>query len=156
MASPVLLCTDGSDLSLAALADGLAVAQSGHPVVLVTAMEGLDHAAVLGSGHAGPAMTESEAELAHQSAVTEAEALLERAGAHLDLADAAHRRIEGAVGPAICDLASELGAAAIVIGSRGRGGLRRMVLGSVSDYVVRHAPCPVIVVPARAVHEHEG
>lgn len=153
MASPVLLCTDGSELSVAALADGLAVAQSGHPVGLVTAMEGLDHAAVLGSGHAGPVMTESEAEQAHLAAVDQADALLARVAAELDLPDAARHRIEGAPGPAICDLASELGAAAIVIGSRGRGGLRRMVLGSVSDHVVRNAPCPVIVVPARATED---
>jgi universal stress protein A len=34
----------------------------------------------------------------------------------------------------------------IVIGSRGRGGATRAVLGSVSDHVVRHAGCPVLVV----------
>ena len=150
MAPPVLLCTDGSELSLAALADGLAVVQSGLPVVLVTAMAGLDHAAVMGSGHSGPVMTESEAERSHQEAVAEADAVLARAADVLDLPDARHRRIEGEVGPAICTLASELDAAAIVVGSRGRGGLRRMVLGSVSDHLVRHAPCPVVVVPARS------
>jgi len=31
-----------------------------------------------------------------------------------------------------------------VLGTRGRGGLRRAVLGSVSDHVVRNAPCPVV------------
>lgn len=35
----------------------------------------------------------------------------------------------------------------IVIGRRGAGGLRRAVLGSVVDAVLRHAPCPVLVVP---------
>jgi nucleotide-binding universal stress UspA family protein len=30
-------------------------------------------------------------------------------------------------------------------GSRGRGGLTRALLGSVSDYIVRNAPCPVVV-----------
>jgi nucleotide-binding universal stress UspA family protein len=34
----------------------------------------------------------------------------------------------------------------MVVGTRGRGGLRRAVLGSVSDHVVRNAPCPVVVV----------
>ncbi|KAI8926862.1 hypothetical protein BC831DRAFT_425255 [Entophlyctis helioformis] len=34
----------------------------------------------------------------------------------------------------------------VVVGSRGRGVLTRMVMGSVSDYVMRNAPCPVIVV----------
>jgi nucleotide-binding universal stress UspA family protein len=33
-----------------------------------------------------------------------------------------------------------------VMGSRGHGGVRRALMGSVSDSVVRHAHCPVLVV----------
>ena len=51
----------------------------------------------------------------------------------------------------IVDLAEELGAGLIVMGSRGLGGVRRALLGSVSDSVVRHAHCPVLVV--RSVQE---
>ena len=43
-------------------------------------------------------------------------------------------------------LADEIGAGLIVMGSRGRGGMRRALMGSVSDSVVRHAHCPVLVV----------
>lgn len=46
----------------------------------------------------------------------------------------------------IVNLAEEIGAGLIVMGSRGLGGLRRTVLGSISDSVVRHAHCPVLVV----------
>ena len=46
----------------------------------------------------------------------------------------------------IVRLAEEIGAGLIVIGSRGRGGVRRALMGSVSDSVVRHAHCPVLVV----------
>jgi nucleotide-binding universal stress UspA family protein len=46
----------------------------------------------------------------------------------------------------IIDLAEELGAGLIVMGSRGLGGVRRALLGSISDSVVRHAHCPVMVV----------
>ena len=45
----------------------------------------------------------------------------------------------------IVDLAEGLGAGLIVIGSRGLGGVRRALVGSVSDSVVRHAHCPVLV-----------
>lgn len=47
---------------------------------------------------------------------------------------------------AIVELAEELGAGLIAMGSRGQGGVRRALLGSVSDSVVRHAHCPVLVV----------
>jgi len=43
-------------------------------------------------------------------------------------------------------LAEELGADLVVLGSRGLGGMRRTLIGSVSDSVVRHAHCPVLVV----------
>jgi uncharacterized protein YeaO (DUF488 family) len=46
----------------------------------------------------------------------------------------------------IVNLAEEIGAGLIVLGSRGRGGIRRALMGSVSDSVVRHAHCPVLVV----------
>jgi nucleotide-binding universal stress UspA family protein len=43
-------------------------------------------------------------------------------------------------------LAGEIGAGLIAMGSRGLGGIRRALMGSVSDSVVRHAHCPVLVV----------
>ncbi len=46
----------------------------------------------------------------------------------------------------IVNLSEELGAGVVVVGSRGLSALRRALLGSVSESVVRHAPCPVFVV----------
>jgi nucleotide-binding universal stress UspA family protein len=46
----------------------------------------------------------------------------------------------------IVKLADDIGAGLIVMGSRGLGGIRRALIGSVSDSVVRHAHCPVLVV----------
>lgn len=42
--------------------------------------------------------------------------------------------------------AEEIGAGLIVMGSRGLGSVRRALMGSVSDSVVRHAHCPVLIV----------
>ncbi|MDN5697830.1 MAG: universal stress protein [Rubrobacter sp.] len=53
----------------------------------------------------------------------------------------------------IVRLAEEIGADTIVMGSRGLGGVRRALMGSVSEDVVRHAHCPVLVVRG---HEREA
>jgi len=59
------------------------------------------------------------------------------AGAHLRLGRPAEQ---------IIDLSEELGVGVVVVGSRGQSALRRAVLGSVSEDVVRYAHCPVFVV----------
>jgi nucleotide-binding universal stress UspA family protein len=58
----------------------------------------------------------------------------------------AHLRIGQRRDQAIVHLAEELGVGLIVMGSRGLGGVRRALLGSVSNSVVRHAHCPVMIV----------
>jgi nucleotide-binding universal stress UspA family protein len=52
----------------------------------------------------------------------------------------------GAVDLEIVALAKELGADLIIMGCRGHRGIRRAIEGSISDTVIRHAPCPVLVV----------
>ncbi len=58
----------------------------------------------------------------------------------------AHLRMGERRDQAIVHLAEELGAGLIVMGSRGLGGVRRALMGSVSASVVHHAHCPVMVV----------
>ncbi len=146
MSEPVLVCVDGSELSIEAARAGLAVVDASAEIVVVTAVSENDPMLVTGSGFVGGTMTAGEFE--------DLEARLMRAGQ--ETVDAAAKAIgrdartvvlDGSPGHAICAYATESGARAIVIGSRGHGGLKRGVLGSVSDHVVRNAPCPVIVTP---------
>lgn len=58
----------------------------------------------------------------------------------------------GSPGIQIVKLAKNLPADIIVISTHGRSGLKHVLLGSVAEHVVRHAPCPVLVVRER---EHE-
>lgn len=51
----------------------------------------------------------------------------------------------------IIDTAEKWGADLVVVGSHGRSGLERFLIGSVSDAVARHAPCSVQIVRIRKV-----
>jgi hypothetical protein len=57
----------------------------------------------------------------------------------------AHAR-RGSPATEIASLAGELGVGLLVMGSRGLGGIKRALMGSVSESVVNHAHCPVMVV----------
>jgi nucleotide-binding universal stress UspA family protein len=74
------------------------------------------------------------------------------AGAQTVLGDDAEVAIEfGDPGEAICAQAANVCADAIVVGRREKKWLSRLFDPSVSEYVIRHAPCPVVVV--REHHE---
>jgi nucleotide-binding universal stress UspA family protein len=51
---------------------------------------------------------------------------------------------------AIADYARRTHVDVIVVGTHGRGGISHLLMGSVAEHVVRHAPCPVLVVRPRA------
>jgi nucleotide-binding universal stress UspA family protein len=75
--------------------------------------------------------------------------LFERAAARLPLAKTAWQFLkEGRPADQIVEAAKEWGADIIVIGSHGRSGVPRLVLGSVAEKVIHAATCPVLVVKA--------
>ena len=99
----------------------------------------------VGTGMAGGVMSPGDVERLQDDRMAAAQVLLDATCERLGLAGAETAILEGnprhrrsATSPA------SLPASVIVMGTRGRGGIRRAVLGSVSDHVVRNAPCPVV------------
>jgi nucleotide-binding universal stress UspA family protein len=55
-----------------------------------------------------------------------------------------HRLLSGAPARTIVELAKEEGVDLIVLGTHGRTGFHRLLMGSIAEAVVRTAPCPVL------------
>ncbi|AFY69969.1 UspA domain-containing protein [Thalassoporum mexicanum PCC 7367] len=62
----------------------------------------------------------------------------------------------GSPGRAICKLAQTWAADLIVVGRRGHSGLSELILGSVSNYVLHHAPCSVLTIQSKAAKPNNG
>lgn len=144
MESITLLCTDGSAVAVEALRSSLPILAPTARTIVVTVESPTDPDLTTGNGFAGW----SSQDLSDQIETTgdfAAKQALDVTVAALDLGDVEIMAIVGEPGEAICDLAASLPATSIVIGTSGRSGLRRAMIGSTSDHVVRHAPCPVVV-----------
>lgn len=95
-------------------------------------------------GKADPALIEELARQFEQMARRMLDAEVEKVQALGGTVAQAHSRM-GTAAVEIVDLAEELGVGLVVVGSRGLGGIRRALMGSVSDSVARHAHCPVLI-----------
>jgi nucleotide-binding universal stress UspA family protein len=143
--------TDGSGLSIAAAAAGFEILKPCDRVLVVSVADSPDPSLTDDeTGHAAASLTPDEFDEQSRAAQDRSRAAAEATISALRERGAAPDGVEvlvigGEPGPALCKVAQEVGAAAIVVGSRGRGGLRRALLGSASDYVVRNAPCSVVV-----------
>ena len=143
----VLMGSDGSELSLqAAQRAGALFGDVDAVTVLavITSTPGDDAGGIEGS-------TETPAQVEAEIASEEADARAAIDAVVAVLPDSwkpqVHARLEaGDAGPMLVWVAEQEGFDVIVVGSHGKGRLKRLVLGSVSEHVVRHAHCPVLVV----------
>lgn len=96
--------------------------------------------------------------LEHEQARREdARVQLERFGAVLEKRVSGSVRVRahlvgGAPSTEICGLADTVRADLVIVGSHGRTGLRRAMIGSVAERVARHAGRPVLIVPVAGSH----
>lgn len=95
------------------------------------------------------ATTGEEADLVRAEMLAEIEREVDRyLRRNLPGRSVAVRIVEGEVAEQIAKAAAGERADYLVVGAEGRGPLRQLILGSVSQEVLKRAPCPVLVVPA--------
>lgn len=80
--------------------------------------------------------------------IAELRGRLRRAVQKTDASASSEVILAPSTGRAITDAARRLEADLIAMGTHGRAGLSRLMLGSVAEYVLRHASCPVLTVRA--------
>lgn len=149
MLDHILVCCDGSETSLLAARIAASLARR-HPAQ-VTLLYVLDlHAVIPPSigvweGSGGPRAVSYYRE--------KARAAIEQPAAKFFLEAGLDYRWQFEIGhpvEKITEAAQKLGTDLIVLGTRGMGGLKRILLGSVSDGVLHHAPCSVLLVNSKA------
>jgi len=150
----ILLCYDGSDDAQAA-AERTARLFHGAPVTILAVWE--PYVEMLTQNGFGLAYPPPVTDVEHIDSVIQeqARAAAQEGSDRLRHAGmAAAPRVEAcgtSVAATILDVAKEIDADAIVVGTRGRGGIKSLLLGSVSHAVVQHADRPIVVVPSEAV-----
>ena len=149
----ILLATDGSreaDLAATTAADLAKSTGSELHVIHVYGLAPLyprypEAVDPRGAEPEDPVLEEEPAGLSEQRAREVLDAAVEKVRSAATTMVQAHLKA-GGVPHEIVALAEDIGAGLVVMGSRGHGGIRRALMGSVSDAVVRHAHCPVLVV----------
>ena len=146
MPTTALLCTDGSEVALQALAAGWSVVRPVDRAIVVSVVEDLDPMLAFdGGGHAGSTFSPDQLQAMQKRARAEGDAAVRAAVDALGIDGVATRILEGEPGRSMCAFAKEAAASVMLLGTRGRSRLKRALLGSVADYVIRNAPCPVVV-----------
>lgn len=140
----ILLTSDGSDYSRHALlrVDTLAKCEGAEVVLLVV----VQRPAPAVTDMIGPPYVDYG--LVEQQYLKEGREILETSAKLLEARGLRPRRLlrEGDPGETILEVAKDEAADLIVMGSHGRSGLTRFLLGSVSDRVITHARCSVLIV----------
>ncbi|MBK6856732.1 MAG: universal stress protein [Microthrixaceae bacterium] len=145
MDRPLLLCADGSHHSNLALRAGIDLVGTDGPMIVLTVVHEPDPMLVTGTGIAGGVMSAEAFDAQVKANAEEGERLAREVASELGLDAVEIRVLAGEPGAQILAFAEEVHARGVVLGTRGHGGLRRALLGSVSDHIVRHATCPVII-----------
>ncbi|MES2631745.1 MAG: universal stress protein [Pseudomonadota bacterium] len=140
-----LVPVDGSETSNKALVTALQMARDSGGAMRLVHLE--NELASLGMGEVDPSIVEELLELGHSAAqkvIADATAIAESAGVAVDsrLVTAMGERLGNVVAREATDWNADL----IVLGSHGRRGIGRVLLGSGAEQIIRMAPVPVLVI----------
>ncbi len=140
----ILLASDGSEEAELALKTAIDLTNSTGSELHVVTVDGVEYRPGYDIPESGDLLKERFEAIEREAQETLDEQVKKIEEARGTVAEA-HLRM-GRAAEEIVNLGEEIGVGLIIIGSRGRGGIRRALMGSVSDSVIRHAHCPVLVV----------
>jgi len=148
----ILIPVDGSETSNKALVAGLRMArETGASVRLLHALNDLAYLGAMAPDGAYSTDVAGMLREAGAKVLTDATAIAQSAGmqASQSLADEPGTRL----GEVVAEAAKRWGADLVVVGSHGRRGLGRVLLGSGAEQILRLAPVPVLVVRGEALED---
>ncbi|MGI9577513.1 MAG: universal stress protein [Microthrixaceae bacterium] len=141
-----LIATDGSEVSIDAARKGVSLLNPDKVTLLTVADTSIADDSGAG-GFEGNLLSPAESERARDAILQEGDSELADTVKALgvDPANVQTKVVEGSSGQMIIHEADEADVDVIVVGSHGHGFLSRVLIGSVSEYVVRHTTRPVLV-----------
>ena len=139
----IVVGVDGSDTSIEAVraAGALATCQSAQLIIVTVVRPPEGWWGIVGSPPTAEALGDSLSDAQRD--------VLDRTLRSVDLSNVSYetRQEIGEPSSQLIDVCRRVDADVLVVGRRGAGLLRRMVVGSVANHVVHEAPCPVLIVP---------
>ena len=153
MYSRILVPVDGSEASTLGLQEAVRLAKALHACIRVVHV--IDSVSLLSvtTGVAGYSLVMESLRKAGGLLLAEAQALVAKEGIEVDTALVEAATV--ATGECVVRKAREYHADLIVCGTHGRRGLERVLMGSDAEYIVRHAPVPVLLVRTHVDRDHK-
>jgi nucleotide-binding universal stress UspA family protein len=152
MDRPIVVGFDGSDGAVAAVRAATPLVATRSAIVVTVWEQALGDPVMWSSSLPGGTMLDPDtADLLDNAERARAQQIADAGVALLGplgfTAEALATTDSGSVADTLVRVAAQREASAILIGSRGHGALKRLFLGSTGEGLLRHAGCPVIVVP---------
>lgn len=146
----IMVATDGSECSKKAVAAGIEIARLSGGVVYAVYVVSTDYFSSMSVDAGWESMYEF-LKKEGKEALEYAASACEEAGVPVEAI-----MLEGHPAPEIIDFAEDTAMDLVVIGTTGRTGLNRILLGSVAGHVVRHCKVPVMVVRGKKSPENKA